>query len=187
VGFLQAISWLLPFVEARSYSIWKNIFFRPHEYSRAFPRVLHIKEDFQKYLVFPEYKIAGWDNTDGYPWPMVNFHFIKLPRHDISLPVRVATTDDNSKGTDRGGSPKPKDLPLIPPPLASLVGAILVVGSSKLLFNAMDGSGKLVCAAFLGGFPFFMLGVALLLFCFLPEPPPIFWFAVEPWWHWCAT
>lgn len=68
----------------------------------------------------------------------------------------------------------------MPPMLAVFVGAILIAVSSKFLSYAMDRGGKLFYVAFFAGFPVFFLGGFLVFCCFLPDPPPIFWFVVRP-------
>lgn len=70
---------------------------------------------------------------------------------------------------------------MLPPPLALLVGGVLVIGTCKLLFYAMDRGGKIFGMVFIGGFPIFFFGFMLILFCFLPESPSIFGFSIGSW------
>jgi hypothetical protein len=57
-------------------------------------------------------------------------------------------------------------------------GEFVIVGSVKLLSDALDRGGDLLYVVFIIGFPPFCLGGLLIFFCFLPDPPPIFGIAI---------
>lgn len=119
------------------------------------------------------------------PRPPLTFHFIQLALHKTALPVRITTRNANSQETYYGGDPQTANSPTLPKPIAFFLGSILIVAMFKLLFYSFDRGGKIFYMVFFGGFPLAFLGVALVVFCFLPDPPPIFWFKIGA--HWLPT
>ena len=111
----------------------------------------------------------------------IRLHLLQLPLHDSPLMMGVERGNKNSYKADTSGSPKTNNPRFLPPILLCIFGASLVICTVKFLLYAMDSANKLFYVAFLGGFPFFCVGIALILFCFLYDPPTIFGFSIGSW------
>jgi hypothetical protein len=72
-------------------------------------------------------------------------HGVHLPPHDGALLTRIMSTDPYSNHTDGRGGPKASDAKMLPAPIALLLGSLLIVGSLKFLFYALERGGKLLC------------------------------------------
>lgn len=66
----------------------------------------------------------------------------------------------------------------VPIPCAFLLGCIFLGLAVNLLCHTLYRSDYLVYVGVFIGFIPFALGMALIIFCFLPYPPPIFGFWV---------
>ncbi len=121
------------------------------------------------------------------PGPLSYPHLIQLATHndpliahDIPLLVRINRGNYDSNQTHPSSRPKPSNFPEISAPLAFIMGLVICGGLLKLLFYFGNREINLLYIVIFGGFPLYVLGLALMLFCFLPDPPPIFWFRIIP-------
>lgn len=105
----------------------------------------------------------------------------QLIDHDAALALRIVVADPNSRDADKGSRPQAENLKLAPAPFVFGLGCLLVIGSAKLLSNAIDRSDKRFYSIVILGFIPFCLGGLAMLFCILPDPPPIFGFVIGPW------
>jgi len=67
----------------------------------------------------------------------------------------------------------------IPEDSAFLLGAILIAMAVIFLVYCVDRSDYFILIGTFGGFIPFFFGCFLILSCFIPDPPPVFGFAVQ--------
>jgi hypothetical protein len=157
--------------------------------SRGFPAVCYRHRYEIRALIWPPHNFSfglreigaiALDGGDTETSQLIG-HDLALLDHNCPLLVRVPGGDYDSESADSSSRSQHSNFPKIPAPLAFSMGCVLCGGLLKLLFYIGNRGDKLFYAAIFMGFPFYMLGVALIIFCFLPDPPPIFWFAVGSW------
>lgn len=133
------------------------------------------KHDWNSIHTLVEYDPTSWRNVGSVdPGSLLGTHFPQLMG-------RIAASDDDGGNSSGGGGHNTDNASALPATVASLLGTVIAFLAIKLIFYATDRGGKSVYAGVIVGFPIFLLGFCLLLFCFLPDPPPIFGLEVIPW------
>jgi len=106
-------------------------------------------------------------------------HLVNLLSHYSTLFSRIVAATPYGGNTYEGSGPQPENLRLLPAPLALVIGGVFITISLYLLNNSFNGADYRFYAGVLGSFLPFAIGAALILFCFLPNPPTVFGFSVR--------
>lgn len=106
-------------------------------------------------------------------------HFQYLIVHTSPLFFSITVPDPNRDDASSSRRPKAADLPQLQAKFALILGGVLIFGSFKFLSYALHRDDYFIHVGIVGGFIPFAIGVVLILFCFLPAAPPVFWFSVQ--------
>jgi hypothetical protein len=160
------------FVELPIGSHQNNCYVWVYEYCWSTARVRNHEMERNGYSPVFVKKQWGQDlwRVNGYPWSIGGGEFIphgfKLALHDEALFAGVMGADPNGRDTNKARKPKTQKSKSLPTPIAFLLGSLLIVGSVKLLFYALDRGNNLL-------YPY-----PARAGCFLSDPPSIFGFSI---------
>lgn len=104
----------------------------------------------------------------------------KLTLHDPALLDSILSADSNGRYTYSGSEPEASDARDLPKSIALLSGSSLIVMALIFLKYCVNRADYFIIFGVIGGFLPFCVGVLLVLFCFLPDPPTIFGLTIGP-------
>lgn len=135
------------------------------------PTVLHPLDELLK-IVRATFEMGVIEKNVG------PFSDIKLSLHHIALPSGVTITNNDRGYPHKGREPQSGDASYLPKPIALALGAFLCITAMIFLNYCIERADYFILIGTLGGGVPFIVGGLLILFCFLPDPPPIFGFIV---------
>jgi hypothetical protein len=167
------------FIIARTYMAREESTLNGHETGRCSSNILGSKFDpyVPACLIKMQWRISTCAIKEN-PRALIGFHGVQLAAHHTILFVRIETGDAYGSEADSRRDPKTNHFRVLPRPFAVFLGCILIGLALKLLSHTLYRGDYLTYFGLFGGFIPFALGFALILFCFLPDPPPVFGFSI---------
>ena len=166
-----------------AFSCLDDIRFYPNPARDTLPNVLGIdrKQEIHLPIVSERQRIFYANALEANPWSLLAFKDALLALDGAQLPAGIRVTDYDGKCANGGGGPQSINLRVVPPTLAFFVGSVLIGLAMYLLNRTLYRSDFLMYVGMFGGFVPFLIGFALVLFCFLTGPPSIFGFTIGHW------
>ena len=120
-------------------------------------------------------------DVDTYPRTPCHHHGVQLAAHNATLFLGIPSAITDSNYSDSSSEPQPSDTKYLPKAIPFVAGFILMSVAIVFLIYCFNREDYFMYIGAFGGAIPFIFGAILVLFCLLPDFPPIFGFAIGSW------